>query len=357
MTYATVCSGIEAPTVAWEPLGWQPAWFSEIAKFPCRVLQHHYPHVPNYGDMTQLLDTDAKNTPIDLLAGGTPCQSFSIAGLRQGLADPRGNLALEFLRLVDNLRPRWVLWENVPGVLSSNKGGDFAAFLWALGQLGYGWAYRILDAQYVGVPQQRRRVFVVAHIGGRGPAAGAVLFESKGLRGNFTPREKAEKEIASTLTSSPGAGSGLGTDFDLNGGVVPTLVSSCQPGNNNNTVGQLVSGAVTSKWAKGGGLAGDEHYNLVAHALTAGIPDGLRGQDPGVNLVNANTGVRRLTPLECERLQGFPDNYTRVATDKAGTKFPITPRYVAIGNSMAVPVVRWIGERIQAVDNIMEGQA
>ena len=159
MKYGSVCSGIEAATCAWHPLGWEPSFFSEIEKFPRAVLQHHYPGVPLHGDFTTI--KESMYDPIELLIGGTPCQSFSLAGLRGGLDDERGNLALEYLKLARRLRTRWLGWENVPGVLSSNGGRDFGSFLGGLGELGYGFAYRVLDAQYFGVPQRRRRVFVV----------------------------------------------------------------------------------------------------------------------------------------------------------------------------------------------------
>ena len=158
MIYGSVCSGIEAATVAWHGLGWRPAWFAEIDPFASAVLAHRYPDVPNYGDFTKIESAG----PIELLVAGTPCQSFSVAGRRLGLDDPRGNLTLEFLRLASRLRPRWIVWENVPGVLSIDGGRTFGAILGALAELGYGFAYRVLDAQYFGVPQRRRRVFVVA---------------------------------------------------------------------------------------------------------------------------------------------------------------------------------------------------
>jgi DNA (cytosine-5)-methyltransferase 1 len=182
--YGSVCSGIEAATVAWHPLGWTPAFFSEIEKFPRAVLQHHYPTVPLDGDFTTIKGDEYG--PIDLLVGGTPCQSFSSAGLRKGLADARGNLALEYLRLVDRTQPRWIVWENVPGVLSSNQGRDFGSLLGALAELGYGYAWRVLDAQYFGVAQRRRRVFLVGHLEDWRPAA-AVLFERESLCGNPPP--------------------------------------------------------------------------------------------------------------------------------------------------------------------------
>jgi len=202
MRYGSVCSGIEAASVAWEPLGWQPVFFSEIEPFPSSVLAHHWPTVPNLGDMTKFREWNHGSGSVDVLVGGTPCQSFSVAGLRKGLDDPRGNLALVFLGLVESLQPRWVVWENVPGVLSSNAGRDFGAFLGALGQLGYGFAYRVLDAQYFGVPQRRRRVFVVASLGDwRGPAA--VLFEPEGLRRDSQAGRKARQETALGASSGP----------------------------------------------------------------------------------------------------------------------------------------------------------
>ena len=212
MIYGSVCSGIEAATVAWHPLGWKPAFFSEIEPAPRSVLAHHYSDVPCHGDFTTIGANEYG--PINLLVGGTPCQSFSIAGLRGGLDDDRGNLALEFIKLAQRTRPRWVVWENVPGVLSSNRGRDFGTFLAALGEIGYGFAYRVLDAQFFGVPQRRRRVFVVGCLGDWRSAA-AVLFERHSLQGHPAPRREAGKEIAGTLesrASGGGGGPGAGTD-------------------------------------------------------------------------------------------------------------------------------------------------
>jgi DNA (cytosine-5)-methyltransferase 1 len=284
MKYLSVCSGIEAATVAWHPLGWKPLAFSEIEKFPSQVLEHHYPDVPNYGDMTKFKEWSLD--AIDLLVGGTPCQSFSVAGLRKGLEDPRGNLMLTYCGILDWFRPKWFVWENVPGVLSSGGGRDFGSFFGALAELGYGFAYRVLDAQYFGVAQRRRRVFVVGHFGDWRPAA-EVLFEPESLRGNPAPRREAGKGFART------------------------------------------SGTLT---ANGGGLnrpAGN------ANELDFCIP---------TTFDRKNIGVRRLTPIECERLQGFPDNYTDIKP--TGKETPDGPRYKALGNSMAVPVMAWIGKRI-----------
>jgi len=191
--YLSVCSGIEAATVAWHGLGWTPVAFSEIEPFPSAVLQHHYPHVPNLGDMTNFKEWNLGT--VDLLVGGTPCQSFSVAGLRKGLEDPRGNLMLTYLAIAQRYRPRWLVWENVPGVLSSNGGRDFGTFLGALGELGYGWAYRVLDAQWFGVAQRRRRVFVVGYLGDWQRAA-QVLFERESVQRNPAPSREARQGAA-----------------------------------------------------------------------------------------------------------------------------------------------------------------
>ena len=218
LRYLSVCSGIEAASVAWEPLGWQPEAFAEVEKFPSAVLAHHWPNVPNLGDMTQY--EQWKLGAIDLLVGGTPCQSFSVAGLRQGLRDPRGGLMLTYLEIAQRHRPRWLVWENVPGVLSSHGGRDFGAFLGALGDLGYGWAYRVLDAQWFGVAQRRRRVFVVANAGD-GAAAAAVLFESESVRRNPAPSREAGQRTAATLVRGSKSSGGIGYDnqalFSQNG--------------------------------------------------------------------------------------------------------------------------------------------
>lgn len=319
MKFGSLFSGIEAASVAWKPLGWSCAFVAEIEPFPCAVLAHHYPDVPNFGDVTRFKEWP--DAALDVLVGGSPCQSFSVAGLRKGMADPRGNLTLTYLAVVDRYRPRWVVWENVPGVLSIDGGRVFGAFLGALGQLGYGFAYRVLDAQFFGVPQRRRRVFVVGHLGDWRRAA-AVLFDSASLSGNPPPRRKTGEGIAPTLSARPSGGGGLGTDFDCDG--------------------KVVAAAVTSKWAKGtGGLAEDEAQNLVVHSLRGdghddsedgtgrGVPlaafdarqshvvqygdkSGSLDTDPYSIAVHGAFGCRRITPRECERLQGFPEIFHRM---------------------------------------------
>jgi DNA (cytosine-5)-methyltransferase 1 len=436
MRYASVCDGIGAAHVAWQPLGWQCQWTSEIEPFPAAVVEHHY-GFRNLGDMTAITE-EMLDAPVELLVGGTPCQSFSVAGLRGGLADPRGNLALRFVQLAAVMQPKWIVWENVPGVLSSGKGRDFGTFLGALGELGYGFAYRVLDAQWFGVAQRRRRVFVVGYLGDWRRAA-AVLFERESVFGNPPTRGATGQGI----TSSP----------------------------------QGIAGNVSSKWAKGtGGPAGDECYNLIAfqggsqqdqvlggsavcpalchssngnkghHQPKVVVPftkakraqsttddetwvpgevsptmscfdqgdtrattvvaydvhgtlatkgasqtdchTALRSRPPGQSEASTTTvvaftteqtpkfkddcaltmtkqspsgggqpqcvatqmAVRRLTPRECERLQGFSDDFT--AIQYRGKPAADGPRYRALGNSMAVPVMRWIGERIQQVDRL-----
>lgn len=305
--FGSVCSGIEAASAAWEPLGWRPAWFSEIAAFPSRVLAARFPGVKNHGSLVGLADRlSGSDRSIDVLVGGTPCQSFSVAGLRGGLADSRGNLALEFARLAASLRPRWVVWENVPGVLSSDDGRAFASLLRGLQHVGYGLAWRVLDAQFFGVAQRRERVFLVGYLGAAA-AAGAVLFEPEGVRRNPPSRGEAGQDIAGTLTSGTGGGR-----YDKQPHVVELF----------NAEGSRGATLTALRAANGGGSA--------ALVLT--------------------TRVRRLTPRECERLQGFPDDWTRI---DANTKD--TPRYAALGNSMAVPVMRWLGERIARVDAILRG--
>ena len=184
MKYLSVCSGIEAATVAWHPLGWKPFAFAEIEKFPSAVLAHHYPSVPNLGDMTKFKDWP--DATINVLVGGTPCQSFSVAGLRQGLNDPRGNVMLTYLAVARRYRPEWLVWENVPGVLSSNGGRDFGTFIRGLEECGYHASWRVLDAQFTGLAQRRRRVFVVGNFGDWRKAA-AVLIEYESLSWDSAP--------------------------------------------------------------------------------------------------------------------------------------------------------------------------
>lgn len=345
MKYLSVCSGIEAATVAWHHIGWKPVGFSEIEKFPSNVLAHHYPDVTNYGDMTKFKEWKLNDT-VELLVGGTPCQSFSIAGLRKGLDDPRGNLMLTYLSMADYFKPKWLLWENVPGVLSSNRGHDFANLLQGLAKLGYGFAYRVLDAQYFGVPQRRRRVFVVGCIGDWRSAA-KVLFESKSLCRDITPSRKQKQEVTEvvgTLTANGGglnrpAGNGNELDFCVttfdrqsSGEYGTSPVASTMSARDYKSASDLIAFKIRGGCEGGGkGYLGNDN---TAFTLST-------NQDQHIY---ENMRVRRLTPIECERLQGFPDNYTNIPNA------PDTARYKALGNSMAVPVMRWIGERINKID-------
>lgn len=334
MRYLSLCSGIEAATVAWRPLGWEAVAFSEIEPFPCAVLAYHYPNVPNLGDMTQYLWWENYCGTVDLVVGGTPCQDFSVAGKRAGLAGKRSGLALHFARIVGEISPRWILWENVPGAFSTNGGRDFGQFIAALEKFGYGLAWRTLNAQYFGVPQRRRRIFLVGYFGDWRPAA-AVLFEPHSLRGNSAPRRKARADVTQTLTGSLGAG---GADDNRAQG--------------NFYVPQIVGQAMSAKWSKGtSGPAGDEHHNLISASLTTRPYADNKAQES--QLIISQYGdkagcVRRLTPRECERLQGFPDDYTDIVY--RGKPVADSPRYRVLGNSMAVPVVRWIGQRIQQLE-------
>uniref|UniRef100_A0A372IKC0 Cytosine-specific methyltransferase n=2 Tax=Paracidobacterium acidisoli TaxID=2303751 RepID=A0A372IKC0_9BACT len=421
--------------------------------------------VINAGDFTRIGADDVGS--IDVLAGGTPCQSFSIAGKRAGLDDPRGNLTIEFARLAGRLRPLWLVWENVPGVLSIDDGRTFGAFLGMLVELGYGIAYRILDAQYFGVPQRRRRVFVVG-CAGNWRAAAAVLLERSSLSGYPPPRREARKDIAPTLSARAHGGGGPGSHFDIDGGLIPSTenVSHClnaggmgrQDYETETLIAHALSAdgfdasedgtgrgvpmvpvAIMTAHTQSNGAGFSDH---IAHTLESGgaqaVAFNLRGRAGGAmpepadaasvraasggssnsyvafsakdygadadeisptlrgmghDASHANGGgqvavavssnqrgefrerpvhgslnssrgggnqfdgvmqqmaVRRLTPRECERLQGFPDDYT--LAEYRGKLASDGPRYKSLGNSMAVPVMRWIGQRIEAVDAIL----
>lgn len=341
-TYGSVCSGIEAATVAWKPLGWHSAWFAEVEPFCNEVLAQHYPKVKNHGDFTKIGIAE----PIDLLVGGTPCQSFSIAGRRAGLDDPRGNLALEFLVLARRLSPRWIVWENVLGVLSSNGGRDFGAIIGALGELGYGWAYRIFDAQHFGVPQRRRRVFVVGYLGDWRRAA-AVLFEREGLSRDSAPSREARASVTAPIKQGPYS-DGIG--YEMNLVANPLLWVRERSGRERRQEGESTESYLDALPTRRG-LRCERGRDWARDAV------GLHRKDPGrrADAITAGSrlqfSVRRLTPRECERLQGFPDDYTLIRRAN-GKPAADGPRYRALGNSMAVPVMRWIGRRIQIVDGI-----
>jgi DNA (cytosine-5)-methyltransferase 1 len=379
MRYGSVCSGIEAASVAWHPLGWEPAWFSEIEPFPCAVLNERFPNVPNYGDFTQMIDQNHevhRGPAIDVLVGGTPCQDFSVAGLRDGIDGARGSLTLDFLRLAQSLRPRWILWENVPGVLSSDGGRALGAFVGGLAELGYGFAWRVLDAQYVrvdgypgAVPQRRRRVFVVGHSSGDARRAGQVLLEPEGVRGNPAPRREARKgaaanaaggfEVCGTLSDGAHNGVGLNGQEAYTGRILPVAFDARQSdvliyGDKTgplDTDGSSIGVCVT-----GGAVA---HVDVMPTMVSGESTDASHNQLSGQlreqyivpHVVSSRLAVRRLTPVECERLQGFPDNWTAIPwRGKPASECPDGPRYKALGNSMACNVMRWIGRRIELVE-------
>ena len=405
MKYLSVCSGIEAASVAWHSLGWEPLAFSEIEKFPRKVLTHHYPDVPLHGDFTVLREQDWIKDA-DILVGGTPCQAFSVAGLRNSLDDDRGNLTLEFVRLadaIDNLRRigTIIVWENVPGVLSV-KDNAFGCFLAALVgnnepliPTGGKWtnagmvmgpkrsaAWRILDAQYFGVAQRRRRVFVVASARDDFDPA-EVLFEREGLRRNTPPsREKGEEVTATTAQCFDRQRSDeYGTDdiastmsardfkaaTDLVAQPVAWNVTFCDANGTRKDRpdgGLYVNETNSSKTITAGGdistyiaqpmhdvapcLINTDRHGVAQPIVVHGIQDPCvsdiafaQGRNNGAeNVLVQQMAVRRLTPRECERLQGFPDDYTNILGAADG------PRYKSLGNSMAVPVMAWIGKRI-----------
>jgi len=530
MKYLSVCSGIEAASKAWESIGWKPVAFSEIEPFPSAVLKHHWPEVPNLGDMSKYEQWNIQSGSVDLLVGGTPCQSFSVAGLRQGLKDPRGNLMLTYLAIAERLKPRWLVWENVPGVLSSNGGKDFGSFLGALGELGYEWAYRVLDAQWFGVAQRRRRVFVVAHLG-EGSLAAKVLFESESVRRDTPPSRETRQGVAAnveagsgvspTITQCKGSrggcsdealmeikavheainagipdvcatidcglakqvgkqltqqaesfyfpipihdqatrhsgkhgdkqdGKGNGLGVGKPGDPAPTLtkgdkhaiafsfdslssnsmksknpISGCNqvdlsrsldtsrgldptcnqggmavlyenhPNDSRVTGPHDVAPSCVSRYGTGGGNVplvqeaiafepgiatregsesrfvkelsptlrkemGDNQVAVAVDCYNKTIGDKSQSISSSASDINHTGGVinpadrmavRRLTPRECERLQGFNDDHTMISwRNKPADQCPDGPRYKALGNSMAVPCMAWIGKRIDAVE-------
>ena len=447
---------MEAASVAWHPLGWTPVGFSEIEPFPCAILKHRFPNVPNYGSLTEYQQWPLEPGAIDLLVGGCPCQSFSVAGLRRGMEDPRGNLTLVFLGLADKLKPRWIVFENVPGLLSSNGGKDFGSFLGALVELGYGFAYRVLDAQHFGVPQRRRRVFVVACLG-NWRAAAEVLLESDCVRRDPKKGRAKGQSVAAGVEGGVGASGPVGIDFrherfekdgtvgtiqskstggyslnyapgvaipfrkskracsvtdnetlvladssntlnnfDLGdtrtthaviNNVAPTVTSSgppysrtgnerveaealavtFQPGNLRRDAGADPSTTTTTTLKASAGdqmphiaypVVPLDGMNLLSRLGPCGDEHSIQNFTPGDPSFTLKKGgnqhgvltpmaVRRLTPVECERLQGFPDNWSRISwKGKPEEDCPDGPRYKACGNSMAVPCMFWIGNRI-----------
>lgn len=493
MKYVSIFSGIEAATVAWHPLGWEPLAFSEIDPFPSTVLQHHYPDIPNLGDITKI-DWSPYVGAADIVVGGSPCQSFSVAGKREGLAGASG-LMFEYIRAVRELRPRWFVWENVPGAFTSERGEAYRQLLSEMDALGYGLAWRVLDAQFFGVAQRRERVFLVGSLGTMRCAE--VLFERESLSWDHQSSRQKRQALAEEAQGCVGEAdhdSGCLTPGETQSrrvypasGVYPTLSTREKSGQNQESVftqfGDDVAGTLTARYDsspcvdRGANVVVDERdvvaaldfkpvaflYNQGAKARSLGISEisptlktdhnsvvafdsnqrdevrelevaGALAAQPGIKQqtyicradgqTNAMTSVdmaptltshakkdppliypaedstgedepvtsqihggkpgggkgaliqrdmsatlsthntqtpitgdhekrdltvRRLTPRECERLQGFPDDYTDIPY-RNKEHAPDGPRYKALGNSMAVPVMRWIGERIRTVE-------
>lgn len=288
MKYGSLFSGIEAASLAFEPLGWKPQWFAEVDPFCCKVLEKHWQNVPNLGDVNNNFDA----TPVDLIIGGSPCPSFSLAGHRRGMADNRGILALKYCEIIDKMKPKWFIWENVPGVLSSHNGEDFEVILNEMVKSGYSVVWTILDARCFGLPQSRKRLFVVGRLGNR--CFTEILAESKD-NGNITKKHEDKWQEHAFR------------DRDLD--VIPI----CLRGRKHGVVVECM-----------------DYFGCLRASV--GI---------ATNYIWDGRVVRKLTPVEYERLQGIPDNHTLV--DEKTTD---NERWKAIGNSMAVPVVRWIGEII-----------
>lgn len=468
MRYLSLFSGIEAASVAWEPLGWKPAAFAEIEPFPAAVLAHRFPDVPNLGDVTKYEEWPDIG-PIDLICGGSPCQDYSIAGQRLGMAGARGQLTLTYIEIVAHHRPDWLVYENVPGILSSNGGRDFARFLGDLsGQTisvpdggwknsgiipgisdAYGLAFRVLDAQHVrtrrhpwAVPQRRRRVFVVGYLGDWRPAA-AVLFDRESLSGNPAPRREAREGSAGRIARSLACRGRGGTPQIEMGGEVANAILTPNGGRAGIGVGAVITSTGDVAHCLNAGGMGRQDYEtetMVAHTLkgegfdasedgtgrgTPLVPVAFTAKDYGGDAVenvsptlragghtgsHANAGVmpavawalgshagaadgdqtnrshssggpvglgvqegcayslrsgrtqnvatpwavRRLTPTECARLQGFPDDWARIPwRGKPAEQCPDGPQYRAYGNSMATNVMTWIGERIARVEAML----
>lgn len=401
ITFGSMCSGIEAASVAWANMPWKAVWLAEIEKALSEILAQHYPDVPNLGDMMTIrgrLQRGEIPAP-DILVAGTPCQSFSVAGLRGGLSDDRGALTLEFIKIANQIDEQRdtetkcvIVWENVPGVLTS-KDNAFGCFLAGLAgedqplqPSGRKWsnsgcvfgpqrtiAWRVLDAQYFGLAQRRKRVFVVASArAGFDPAA--VLLEFEGVRRDSAPQRNQGQTTATIIAESVGSGGNEQFDENELQRVVGTLCADTHPGAysgqdayTGRLIGQYTLAArdVMPTMVAGGntpGSKGSMSGQFSEGYLTPVVVHGTQNPIVGVNIAHClgrNSGqenaliytgpslklmVRRLMPVECERLQGFPDGYTAIIVK--GKPLADGPRYKALGNSMAVPVMRWIGQRI-----------
>ncbi len=326
LRHVSLFSGIGGIDLAAEQAGFQTVLCAESDKACQAVLRRHWPQVPIVDDV-RCVDGSIN---ADIISGGFPCQDFSVAGRRAGLAGERSGIWWEFQRILAAVRPTWTLIENVPGLLSSNRGRDMGAILGALGDLGYGYAYRVLDAQYCGVPQRRRRVFIVGCLGDVRRAA-AVLLEPESLCGNTAPGGEAREAIADALTSRAGSSG----DYDGTGRYVVAAPLTSSAGHHGHSSPR-----------------GDGADNLVAafhgrHSADMDLDFTIEGTPPlrtghtGLMLLE-DAAVRRLTPTECERLQGFPDGWTEGHSD--------SQRYRMLGNAVAVPVAEWILRRIGDIE-------
>lgn len=343
MRYVSLFSGIEAASIAWEPLGWEPVAFSEIDPFCCAVLERHYPDVPNLGDVKEIDWAERSEEwrrdgryP-DVVVGGSPCQSWSIAGSRTGLEGESG-LMWEYVRCVRDLRPRWFVWENVRGVLSSSKGEDFRRMLEAMDELGYGMAWRVLDAQFFGLPQRRERLLLVGHTGGPERPC-EVLFDEQGLRG-AAPTHRGERQ---RLLAEGGAG---GAGEAGVGGLRP-LAMRVRCGKPGGGKGPLIQTDLA-----GAAIASNDQ--TLFQPADVPDPESPGGTSPGYI-------ARSFTPREYERLQGIPDDWTLVPYRRAPGAREKDPtdaaRRRAVGNSMPVPMMAWAGERIAACEARDAGEA
>jgi len=377
--YLSLFSGIEAASVAWKDFGWSCVGVSEIDPFPCEVLKNRFPNVPNLGDITkiteeQLNDLKHRHGGIDIVVGGSPCQSFSLAGKRLGLKDPRGNLMFEYCRVVRAVLPKYFIWENVIGALSSNGGKDFSSLIGEMVDIGYSLCWRVLDAQHFGVPQRRRRVFLVGSLGENNRAFD-ILFEQEGITRDLVSCRKARENNPHPVEGSIGNDSpqiAYNITFnDANGRRKDRPHGGCYI-NETNTSNAITTGGVSdTRIVESVGEYYEHHQQdsrikgpkNIGSTVTAMYGTGggntplvlesqseMTGIAPSVNemrgsdAVRLTAKVRRLTPLECERLQGFPDNWTEISyRGKSKEKCPMSSRYKALGNSMAVPVMRFIG--------------
>lgn len=418
MRYLSLFSGIEAATQAWQPLGWECVAVSEIEPFPCAVLEHHYPDVPNLGDVTKITEQQIKDLgQIDLVVFGFPCQDLSVAGGRKGFQGERSSLFYDAIRVIEYAKrhcgTRFALLENVPGAFSSNKGADFTEVVKHMAGLDdldtpkNGWGkegaavgdnglleWSVLDAQWFGLAQRRKRVFAIVDFGdwaSRPP----ILLERESLRGDSAPSREtrqdftadvrasatkrgfdkqrigqyADNNVASTCAARDYKDATdlvvepcqkvVGACYTLTTNYRHAVAYGCTP----TTLDEHKVNAITASYGLGGAdletkplvmQLMDESYcfdsanmGLSLNKEVAATLCAHNSKQPQ-NVLRANYAVRRLTPIECEKLQGFPPNFTKIPyRNKSADDCPNGVRYKALGNSMAVNVMAWIGQRVQ----------